>query len=147
MVTFEITKIINAPLKYVYAWCTDFREDDPKLTGSSRIRKIIKRSRERVIYGVAYLGPDGKETGSIYIVSLKPPNAWHFDNFGEDAETGDYKLTSLGKKRTRFDAKFHQKFKRGIKIPKKEDLSKHALDRWSKYILALESDYNSGNPP
>ena len=147
MVTFGVTKIINAPLKFVYAWCTDFREDDTKLTGSSRIRKIIKRTRESVIYGEAYVGPDGKETGSIYILSLKPPNGRHYHKFGEDAETGDYKLTSLGRKRTKFDAKFHQNFKRGINSPKKETLSKRALDRWGKYILALESDFNSGNPP
>lgn len=28
MVTFEITKMINAPLRYVHTWRTDFREDD-----------------------------------------------------------------------------------------------------------------------
>jgi hypothetical protein len=25
--------VINAPLRFVYNWCADFREDDPKIRG------------------------------------------------------------------------------------------------------------------
>lgn len=148
MVTFKTTKIMNVPLKYAYAWCTDFRDDDSKITGSVRIRRVISRTKDRVIYGSSYPGRDGKATGSIYIVSLKPPDSWHMDRFGEDMERGDYKLTSLGRKLTRLDITFNLKFKRGSRRGvNKEDLSKRSLERWNKYAAALESDYASGVPP
>ena len=30
----RVSKTINAPLRYVYDWCTDYRETDPQITGS-----------------------------------------------------------------------------------------------------------------
>jgi len=50
--TYRLSKTFNAPLKFVYAWCTDYREDDLKMIGSSNKRKIIERSKSRVIWRV-----------------------------------------------------------------------------------------------
>ncbi|MGI0090631.1 MAG: hypothetical protein ACREBS_02880 [Nitrososphaerales archaeon] len=147
MVTFNTSKIINAPLDYVYYWCTDFRDDDPKITGSKRTRKVISKTRDRVIYGTAYSGRDGKDTGSIYIVTLNPPDGWHLDKFGgEDVETGDYKLTPMGKKKTRLDMKFRQRFRSSIgQSQSKKELAASSLERWHKYASALERDFDSGH--
>lgn len=50
MQTIKVTKTINAPLRYVFNWCTDFREDDPALTNSKGSRKILEKTKKRVVY-------------------------------------------------------------------------------------------------
>ena len=91
--TYRVSKIIDAPLPYVYEWCTDFREDDGEITGSNSKRKILEKTERRVIYTVAYM-EDGIEKGHVSVVMLNPPNSWHLDTAGDEVEqeTGDYKL-------------------------------------------------------
>jgi hypothetical protein len=43
----RVSKTINAPLRYVYEWCTDFREDDPQITGSKSQRKVLEKTRKQ----------------------------------------------------------------------------------------------------
>jgi hypothetical protein len=60
------------------------------LTGSKSQRRILEKTRKRVIYAQLYEGEDGKEKVAIDIVTLKPPHSWHLDYFGEeDDETGE----------------------------------------------------------
>jgi hypothetical protein len=96
----SVSKTINAPLPFVYSWCTDFREDDNKITGAKSRISILQRSRTRFIISVKYKN-DGKTMSAAKIVSLMPPNAWHLDWIGDDDnETGDYRLTGLGNRGT-----------------------------------------------
>jgi hypothetical protein len=41
--TYRVSRVINAPLKFVYDWCTDFRENDNKIPGS-RTRIILQKT-------------------------------------------------------------------------------------------------------
>ncbi len=144
--TYHLSKIIEAPLPFVYDWCTDFREDDGKLTGSTRERKILEKTQTRVISTQSYM-EKGKEVGYVSIVTLKPPNAWHLDTAGNvrEQETGDYKLIRLGKNRTRLDMVFQVEYGGGARVPSKKWWEDDSHKFWDKLIVALMSDYAKSN--
>ncbi len=144
MDVFRVSKTINAPIRYVYNWCTDFSEDDPKLTGSKNQRKILEKTRKKTIYASLYDGADGKQKVAVNIVTLNPPTSWHLDFFGEeDDETGEYRLKSLGKDKTKLDMFFKEKWKNIAKIPSIKEQVNGTNEVWDKYVAALEKDYNS----
>jgi hypothetical protein len=141
----KVSKTVNAPLSFVYAWCTDFSADDPSITGSKSQRMILSKTKRRVIYAQIYDGMDGKKKVAVNIVALTPPNSWHLDYFGEeDDETADYRLRSLGKDSTKLDMVFREKWKEIAKVPTLEEQSKQTNKVWDLYVAALEKDYNSG---
>jgi len=140
----RVSKTINAPYGYVYDWCTDFREDDGKITGSKSQRIIVEKTKKRVIYVQIYKGGDGKQKVAANIVTLRPPNSWHLEFFGEeDDETGEYVVKDLGKDKTRLDMVFKEKWKNIAKVPSTEEQTKQTDKVWDKYVKALEKDYNS----
>ncbi len=47
---YHFSKTMNAPLNFVFDWCTDFREDDGKLTDSKSVRKILRKNNKRIVY-------------------------------------------------------------------------------------------------
>ncbi len=137
---FHVSKIIDAPLRFVYDWCTDYRESDPKITGSKARRKVLLKTERRVIYTSAYRS-GGKPRSAVNVITLYPPKAWHLDFIGdEDDETGDYMLTVLGPRRTKLNMIFveHYKIRRA---PTKAQDVKHTHEVWDKYVTALERDY------
>ena len=137
---YRISKILNAPLRFVYNWCTDFREDDYKMTGSKPRRTFLERSKKLVIYAIRYPS-NGTTKHAVNIVTLHPPRAWHLDSYGqEDNEFGDYHLTELGARRTRLDMVFREEWKIA-KIPPKAEYLKDINRIWDKYVAALERDY------
>jgi len=138
--TLRVLKTINAPLSFVYRWCTDFREDDNRITGSKTQRKILEKTRGRITYLGIYKRR-GKQMIGVNIVTLRPPNAWHLDYIGEeDDEVGDYHLTRLGPKKTRLDMVFRERY-RIRNAPTKAQDTKHVHEIWDKYAKALEKDY------
>lgn len=140
----RVSKVINAPLRYTYQWCTDFREDDSKLTGSSSQRRIVEKTRKRVVYVTIYDGADGKQKVAVSYVILKPPDAWSLEQFGEeDYEKGEYRLKSLGKDRTRLDMVFKETWKDIAKIPTIKEQTDGTSRFWDQLIAALEKDYKS----
>jgi len=140
----RVSKTINAPLRYVYDWCTDYSEDDPRITGSKSQRRIVEKTGKRAIYIQIYEGADGKEKVAVNIVTLRPPASWHLDYFGEeDDETGEYRLKSLGKSKTKLDMVFKEKWKSIAKVPSIKEQLMATNEVWDKYVIALERDYNS----
>jgi len=141
--TYRISKVIEAPLPFVYDWCTDYREDDGKLTGSRRRTKILEKTKRRAIYTSSRM-ENGKLIGRVSIVSLMPPNAWHLETAGDLLEqyTGDYKLTKLGSNKTRLDMVFDTKYGPGVEVPTKEWWEDDSGKDWDKLIVALMKDYS-----
>jgi len=138
--TFHVSKVINAPLKFVYSWCVDFKEDDNKIWGSSIRRIILQKTARRVIYVSAHKR-EGKNISAVRIVALHPPNSWHLDLAGqENDEIGDYRLTRLGPTKTRLDMTFKVKYKI-TSAPTRQEDSKQTNKVWDKYVAALERDY------
>jgi hypothetical protein len=142
--SFRVSKVIRAPLAFVYEWCTDFRESDARITGSKVKRKILLKTPRLVIYVSSYKSR-GKPMVGVNIVSLHPPKRWHLDFLGdEDDETGQYRLTKLGPRKTRLDMSFTEHYKiRGA--PTKAQDMKHTGDIWDKYVSALDSEYARRN--
>jgi len=143
--SFHVSKIIHAPLRFVYEWCTDYRETDPQITGSKSKRRILLRTKHRVVYMLSYPSRGKIKTG-INVVTLHPPDAWHLDFVGdEDDETGDYTLTSLRARKTRLDMKFTERYKIRSAPSKAQD-AKSVDGVWDKYVPALERDYARRRP-
>jgi hypothetical protein len=136
----SISRVINAPLSFVYAWWTDFRESDPKITGQKQRLVILERSAKRVIMSVKYTS-HGRVIRAARIVTLKPPNAWHLDWIGDEKEeTGDYRLRGIGVRKTRLDATFKVNYK-DHRAPSKSAFLKSVNGAWDKYVATLERDY------
>lgn len=90
----RFSRIIDAPLGFVYDWCTDYREDDNRITRSKSRRRILEKTRQRVIYTTREKG--AKSAGAASIVTLHPPDTWHVDSIGDNRDiVGDYRLTKL----------------------------------------------------
>jgi len=138
--TYRVSKTFNAPLGFVYRWCTDYREDDLKMIGSSNRRKIIERSKSRVVWRV--IGKNGgKGYEGVRVVWLKPPNSWHLDTCGDKREVGEYGLTRLGKTRTRLDMKFEVTYDDLSKVESRKSWEADARSEWDTYGKHLEGDY------
>ncbi|MGA2461850.1 MAG: hypothetical protein ABSF82_10550 [Candidatus Bathyarchaeia archaeon] len=144
--TYHVTKIINAPLRFVFGWCTDYREDDNKLTGSKTKRTILEKTKHRAVYVIEY--PDEKQIKiGFNLVTLSAPYSWHLDYFGQDDdEIADYALVRLGPRKTRLDMVFTEKWKIR-KVPEKAIFTKHISQIWDKYVAALERDYAKTTNP
>ena len=138
--TIHVSKIIHAPVRFVYNWCTDFRKDDNKLSGSKTRRIITQKTKRRVIF-ISVFKWAGRSRYSVQIVTLRPPNRWHLDYAGEEAdEVGDYQLTELGPRRTRLDMAFKESYKvRGA--PTRKEEVKQTNEVWDRYVTVLERDY------
>ena len=141
--THHISKTINAPLLFVYDWCTDYREDDNKITGSNWERTVLEKTKKRVIYTIRY--KSGRKTrGRASIILLKPPDSWHLAALGdEDDIIGDYKLTTTGKNKTKLDMVFKVKYKEAAEIPTKVEWERDIGVYWDKYASALEKEYGN----
>ena len=143
MQTIKVSKTINAPLRFVFNWCTDFREDDTLLTGSKGTRKILEKTKKRVVYAQLDPQEDGSQKVGVDYVLLKRPTSWHLEYFGEDDnEIGDYKLTSLGKNKTKLTMTFKESWKLE-KVPTIEEQVESTSRTWDQYVAALESEYAS----
>ena len=140
-----MTKVIDAPLKYVYDWATDYTEGDNAIWGGKYPRIILLKTKTKVIYAYYSEDVNGKRKLAVRLVTLHPATySWHLDYYGEDAiETGEYKLTRLGKGKTRFHMVIKNKWKKG-KGPSASYLQRNSNFVWTKYVEALEKDYNSG---
>lgn len=139
---YHVSVMFRAPLPFAYAWCTDFRETDPKLEGEPYERKILHRGNGRVVYEDVQSHPDGWHWAR-YDVRLEPPNKWSLLSIGNYRSIrAEYALTRRGEERTQFD----MWFKREAGPLLGPRLSRAARERevkrsWRRFALALERDY------
>ncbi len=136
----RVSRIVAAPLRFVYDWCTDFREGDYRISGSKSRRRILEKTKERVIYTTK---EKGKSAGSASIVTLHPPDTWHVDSIGDQRDVaGDYRLARLADGRTKLDIVFRVKQKSSA-APSRAEFFQHINAIWNKYATTLEKDYRS----
>jgi hypothetical protein len=139
---YHVTVTFRVPLRFAYAWCTDFRESDPKLEGEPYERKIVRRSAGRIIYEDVRSAPDGWHWAR-YDVRLEPPNKWSLLSIGNYRSIrAEYALTRRAEERTQFD----MWFKREAGPLLGARVSRAARERemtrmWRKFAVALEQDY------
>jgi hypothetical protein len=142
---YKISETFNAPMDYVFAWCTDFREDDGKFIGSKNVRKILEKDDERVVWLVRIKDGKGFKEG-VRAVWLNPPSSWHLDTCGDGREVGDYKLTPLGKSKTRLDMKFVVTYDSKDEVEDKDEWEADGMKEWKIFKKVLEDDFKAGRP-
>ena len=138
--TYKVSKTFRAPLDFVFAWCTDFREDDGKMTGSSVKRDFLERTKERVVW-ISEYKEKGKPMQGVRAVWLHPPDSWHLDTCGDQRELGEYRLTPKGKKKTRLDMKFMITYDDKHEVVDSKKWEKESREEWDVFADYLEKDY------
>ncbi len=137
---YKISETFNAPRDFVFNWCTDFREDDYKMTGSTARRRFLERTKDRIVWVVNYR--DGRRSvEGVRAVWLKPPNSWRFDTCGDGREVGDYSLSELKNGKTRLDMVFRVTYDDPSKVESQAEWTKVARRNWSTFAKFLEKDY------
>jgi hypothetical protein len=140
----RVSKTINAPIRFVFNWCTDYREDDPQLTNSKNERRIIlEKTKKRVVFATVYTTEDGNQRVGANFVTLKPPTSWHLEFFGQRySETGEYELSRLGKDKTKLNMVFKEEIKTD-KFPSADEIADMTSKDWDLFVEALEKEYHS----
>jgi hypothetical protein len=139
--TYKVSKTFRAPLDYVFRWCTDFREDDGKMTGSKAKRIFLERSAKRIVW-ISEFKEKGKAKEGVRVVWLQPPNSWTLDTCGDQREIGEYNLTQKGKNKTRLDMKFQIGFESKDEVEDKKKWEKEVTEEWEIFGRHLENDYS-----
>ena len=139
--TYKVSETFKAPLDFCFAWCTDFRPDDYKMTGSKTRRRFLERSRRRFVW-VATHREGSRTVEGIRAVWLKPPDAWHLDSCGDGREIGDYKLTPRGR-RTRLDMVFRVTYDDPKKAEGVREWVRETKREWDAFGKYLEADFRA----
>ena len=104
-----VTRVtFDAPLPFVFRWCTDYGPSDPALANDRFVRRVIERRRRRVVF--EDLEPlDPGWSWARYVVTLVPPDRWHMDSIGTHRHVvGDYSLSPIAEGRTRFELRYRR---------------------------------------
>jgi hypothetical protein len=136
-------KLIHAPLSVVYRWCTDYREDDDRITDSiyHYHARIALRESNRVVRIITVPGRDRNRATDVEIIELHPPDRWHLTKLSvTDDESGRYRLTSKGPNLTVLE----MRFRRTWKVGRPPDLERYKalFNRvWDRYVEVMETEY------
>ncbi len=140
--TYRISKTFKAPLGFTFSWCTDFREDDNYMLGDKTRRHFLERTKERVVWRIAY-EEAGKRLEGLRVVWLSPPSAWKLDTCGDGREQGEYKLKALGKNKTKLDMIFRITYDSKEEVEPRKEWERDAQKTWNTYARFLEKDYKA----
>ncbi len=140
---YRVSVSFQAPLDFVFAWCTDYTPEDPGLEKEKYERKIIERTPRLVIFEDLEESKDGWDWQRA-VVSLRPPNRWHMDGVGNNRDVeADYLLSSLPDGRTRLDLRWKRRPKVADATRRtKAEREASAKRAWARFAAALERDYN-----
>jgi hypothetical protein len=142
--TFRFHKLIRAPLPFVYRWCTDYREDDDRITDDiyHYRAKIVLREPRRVVRIIQVPGRSTNRNTEVEIISLFPPTRWRLAKFSvTDDETGSYCLIRIGPMRTLLDMNFRESWKTG-RIPNRARYRALFNRVWDRYVQTIEADFH-----
>jgi hypothetical protein len=140
--TYRYRIAFNAPLPFVFRWCTDYQPSDALLEHESFRRKILERGRRRVVY------EDLEEVAGgwswrRHVVALDPPNHWHSESIGNyrDIEL-DYVLRELpgGRTEMRFLGRRRPAVLGGAN-PTVREFGRSMDVSWRLFRKQLERDY------
>jgi hypothetical protein len=146
--TARISLVIQAPSRYVYGWCTDYRSDDGRLS-KARPRprfRVIRISPRRVVRIRIHQGSGRDPALTVERIRLNPPHSWHMDQFDEaDQQSVDYRVSAVGRARTRFQLLSTERWLTPD-FPTREALRAQIAGTWARFAAAIEEDYRAGRP-
>lgn len=141
---YEIRPTFRAPLAFVYRWCTDFSSKDGEIDRGRWRRKIVERTRNRVVLEDLTDTPDGWEWYRT-VISLRPPDGWHAELRGNVPDwILDYRLSSRSDGRTRLTIRWRIRRRRGLvhpTVPPRSGVERSMRSLWENFRRALERDY------
>ncbi|MGI0156308.1 MAG: hypothetical protein ACREDE_09305, partial [Thermoplasmata archaeon] len=106
---YHVKAEFEAPLPFVFTWCTDFDPHDDRREKDHYTRKVIERTSRRVVYEDLVDSRRGWNWAR-HDVTLRPPDRWHSDSVGSHRSlTIDYVLTPIGADRTRLDLRWRRR--------------------------------------
>jgi hypothetical protein len=147
--TVRVSKVIHAPLRYVYEWSTDYRPDDWRLRrkGAARSKiRVLRASPRRVIRIRLRPNRSADPDITVDVVRLHPPADWHTDQIDEaDRMAIDYHLVRLGPRKTRLELYVTERWITP-EYPTPRELRQQVLGTWDRLAAALETRYRSGAP-
>jgi hypothetical protein len=136
-------KQIRAPLRFVYRWCTDFRNDDDRITDSiySYKAKVVLREASRTVRVITVPGKDPNRCTDVEIIALRPPIGWDLTKLSwTDDEIGHYHLTASSANSTLLE----MRFRRTWKADRSPSLSRYKAlfnEVWDRYVEVIESEW------
>lgn len=140
--TYRFRVTFNAPLPFVFRWCTDYQPSDPRLEGESFRRRVLKRTARTVVYEDLEEASGGW-AWRRHVVSLRPPNRWHSDSVGNYRDfVLDYELRELrgGGTELRFVGRRRPAVLGGPN-PSSREFGRSMDATWKRFRRQLESDY------
>jgi hypothetical protein len=144
--TVRVSLVIHAPSRYVYDWCTDFRNDDGRFS-KRRPRpryRVIRISPHRVLRLRLSRGSGRDPAIAVDLIRLNPPHSWHLDQIDEtDRESLDYRVRAAGRGRTRLQLLVTERWVTP-KFPTPEELRAQVARTWTRLAAAIELDYRAG---
>lgn len=144
MTVYEFRSQFQAPVRFVFDWCTDYTPEDPVLEKDNYTRRILSRTSRKVVYEDLSDSPDGW-MWSRQQVSLHPPNRWHAEAMGNHRTWSiDYELVERARGVTEmlFRGERRATFP-GEKNPPKARLEGELRQSWKNFAKALERDYRA----
>jgi len=136
-------KVIAAPLPFVFQWCTDYREDDDRITDDlyHYRARILLREPRRVVRVVTVPGGDPLRTTEVEVIRLAPPDRWTVQMY---SATGDrvrrYRLRRIGPHRSALEMRFVETWK-VARIPSRARYRRLFQRVWDRYVDGIERDY------
>lgn len=150
---FRISVVFRAPIRFAYAWCTDYSSEDPKFAREDarfRLqRRVVERTTRRVVFENLY-EEEGGWVWERHTVTLSPPDRWHSDGVGVYQESHlDYRLTERPGGRTRLVMRWRSRptvHDRGARRPKAV-VERFVRELWRLRGRALEQAYRETLAP
>jgi hypothetical protein len=146
--TVRVTRVIKAPSRYVYDWCTDYRSDDGRLSGARQRPsfRVIRISPRLVVRIRVAPGPGRDPPIAVELIRLSPPRSWHMDQIDEtDQQSVDYRVSAVGRARTRLQLLSTERWLTP-EFPTPEALRAQIARTWARFAGAIEADYRVGRP-
>ena len=139
---YEVRAAFSAPLDFVFRWCTDYRSNDAQYEGADYERRILQRSRHRVVFENLE-DSNGGWVWSRYDVRLSPPDRWHAESIGNQRRLSlDYRLSRLSDTRTALVLHGRRvPYGVGERNPPKREWEGAVGGLWRNLARALERDY------
>jgi hypothetical protein len=141
---YDMEAEFDAPLPFVYRWCTDYSAQDGALSGDGYERRVIQRSKRRVVFEDLWWESDGWRWRR-YDVTLLPPRGWRAESIGNvrDLESV-YRLTELPDERTHLFLRVRRRpGPRSNGQPTKKAFENEVESMWKILGKNLEKDYRA----
>jgi hypothetical protein len=147
---FVVRVAFDAPLNYVFRWCTDYSPEDPSLEGDASAKRVVLSSSPREVrFEDLVENPAGGWMWSRWVVSLHPPNWWHGDSMGSTRDwSADYRLRSLSPARTELTFRGRRRPARlgGTRLTHRQ-VQTNLEASWKMLKKALERDFRKSRAP